>query len=116
MTPWDAHAFDKLGISDTSRARPIQAGLASAARFAVGALMPLLVTAIAPEAGLTILVSGSSLALLALLCALAARAGAAGSDDWRNTHDVLGGLGHGDDCRYRMAIWSSCMNEGCALG
>jgi VIT1/CCC1 family predicted Fe2+/Mn2+ transporter len=73
-----AHARDELGISDTSRARPIQAALASAASFGVGALMPLLVAAVAPEAGLIVLVAGSSLALLALLGGLAARAGGAG--------------------------------------
>jgi VIT1/CCC1 family predicted Fe2+/Mn2+ transporter len=73
-----AHARDELGISDTFRARPIQAALASAASFAVGALMPLMVIAIAPEAGLIPLVSGSSLVLLALLGALAARAGGTG--------------------------------------
>jgi VIT1/CCC1 family predicted Fe2+/Mn2+ transporter len=73
-----AHALDELGISDTSRARPIQAALASAASFAVGALMPLMVTAIAPEARLIPLVSASSLVLLALLGGLAARAGGAG--------------------------------------
>ena len=73
-----AHARDELGISDTSRARPIQAALASAASFGVGALMPLLVASLAPEAGLIALVSGSSLALLALLGGLAARAGGAG--------------------------------------
>ena len=43
-----AHARDELGISDTFRARPIQAALASAGSFAVGAAMPLLVTALAP--------------------------------------------------------------------
>jgi VIT1/CCC1 family predicted Fe2+/Mn2+ transporter len=73
-----AHARDELGISDASRARPIQAALASAASFAVGAMMPLLVTAIAPNAGLIPLVSVSSLALLASLGALAARVGGAG--------------------------------------
>jgi VIT1/CCC1 family predicted Fe2+/Mn2+ transporter len=73
-----AHALDELGISDTSRARPIQAALASAASFAVGALMPLMVTAIAPETKLIPLISGSSLVLLALLGALSARAGGAG--------------------------------------
>jgi VIT1/CCC1 family predicted Fe2+/Mn2+ transporter len=73
-----AHARDELGISETLRARPIQAALASAASFAVGALMPLLVTAIAPEARLIALVSASSLVLLALLGGLAARAGGAG--------------------------------------
>ena len=72
-----AHALDELGISDSSRARPVQAALASAASFAVGALMPLLVTVLAPEAGLIAIVSGSSLVLLALLGGLSARAGGA---------------------------------------
>jgi VIT1/CCC1 family predicted Fe2+/Mn2+ transporter len=73
-----AHALDELGISDTSRARPIQAALASAASFAVGALMPLMVTAIAPVAGLIPFVAASSLVLLALLGAVSARVGGAG--------------------------------------
>lgn len=73
-----AHARDELGISETLRARPIQAALASAGSFAVGAAMPLLVTAIAPEAGLIPLVSGTSLVFLVLLGGLAARAGGAG--------------------------------------
>src|SRR5271169_921375 len=70
-----AHARDELGMSDTLRARPIQAALASASSFAVGAAMPLLVTALAPQASLIIFVSGTSLLFLALLGALAARAG-----------------------------------------
>jgi len=73
-----AHARDELGISETLRARPIQAALASAGSFAVGAAMPLLVTAMAPTAGLIPLVSGTSLVFLALLGGLAARAGGAG--------------------------------------
>jgi vacuolar iron transporter family protein len=73
-----AHAQDELGISDTSRARPIQAALASAASFGVGALMPVIVASVAPEAGLIALVAGSSLVLLALLGGMAARAGGAG--------------------------------------
>jgi VIT1/CCC1 family predicted Fe2+/Mn2+ transporter len=73
-----AHARDELGISETFRARPIQAALASAASFAVGAAMPLLVTAIAPAAGLIPLISGTSLVFLALLGGLAARVGGAG--------------------------------------
>jgi VIT1/CCC1 family predicted Fe2+/Mn2+ transporter len=73
-----AHARDELGISDTFRARPIQAALASAGSFAVGAAMPLVVTAIAPTAGLIPIVSGTSLVFLALLGAVAARAGGAG--------------------------------------
>jgi len=73
-----AHARDELGISETLRARPIQAALTSAASFATGAAMPLLVTALAPRAGLFLLVSGTSLVFLALLGGLAARAGGAG--------------------------------------
>src|ERR1700680_3381050 len=73
-----AHARDELGISETFRARPIQAGLVSACSFAVGAGMPLLVTAIAPAPALIPLVSGTSLVFLALLGGLAARTGGAG--------------------------------------
>jgi VIT1/CCC1 family predicted Fe2+/Mn2+ transporter len=73
-----AHARDELGISDTFRARPIQAALASAGSFAVGAAMPLVVTAMAPAAGLIPLVAGTSLVFLALLGGLAASAGGAG--------------------------------------
>ena len=72
-----AHARDELGISENFRARPIQAALASAGSFAVGAAMPLVVTAMAPAARLILLVSGTSLVFLALLGGLAARAGGA---------------------------------------
>jgi len=72
-----AHARDELGISAAFRARPIQAALASAASFGVGAAMPLVVTGIAPPAALIPLVSGTSLLFLALLGGLAARAGGA---------------------------------------
>src|SRR6202050_3217407 len=68
-----AHARDELGISENLSARPIQAALASAASFAVGAAMPLLVTALAPASALVPLVSGTSLVFLALLGGLAAR-------------------------------------------
>ena len=73
-----AHARDELGISETLRARPIQAASASACSFAVGAGAPLLVTAIAPTSSLIIVVPGTSLLFLALLGALAAGAGGAG--------------------------------------
>src|SRR5450432_1611411 len=73
-----AHARDELGISPALKARPIQAALASAGSFAVGAAMPLVVTAIAPEAGLIPFVAGTSLLFLALLGGLAAHAGGAG--------------------------------------
>ena len=72
-----AHARDELGISETLRARPIQAALTSAASFAVGAVMPLLAVAIAPESSLIPIVSGTSLVVLALLGGLAAHVGGA---------------------------------------
>jgi vacuolar iron transporter family protein len=72
-----AHARDELGISETLSARPIQAALASAASFAVGAALPLLVTAVGPESHLIPFVSGTSLVFLAILGAVAARAGGA---------------------------------------
>jgi VIT1/CCC1 family predicted Fe2+/Mn2+ transporter len=72
-----AHARDELGISEALIARPIQAALASAGSFAVGATMPLLVTAIVPEASLIYLVFGTSLVSLALLGGLAAHIGGA---------------------------------------
>ena len=73
----EAHARDELGISSTLSARPVQAALASAASFAVGAAMPLLVTALAPVASLLYLVSGASLLFLAFLGGVAARVGGA---------------------------------------
>jgi VIT1/CCC1 family predicted Fe2+/Mn2+ transporter len=73
-----AHARDELGISEALSARPLQAAVASAGSFAVGAAMPLLVTAMAPDSGLIPLVAGASLVFLALLGGLAARAGGAG--------------------------------------
>jgi VIT1/CCC1 family predicted Fe2+/Mn2+ transporter len=72
-----AHARDELGISEILAARPLQAALASAATFAVGAAMPLLTVVLAPAAWLASLVTGTSLVFLALLGGLAARAGGA---------------------------------------
>ena len=73
-----AHARDELGISEASRSRPIQAALASACSFAVGAVMPLLVASMASRTMVIPLVAGSSLMFLALLGGLAAHAGGAG--------------------------------------
>lgn len=73
-----AHARDELGISDALTARPIQAALASAASFAVGAMLPLAVAAVAPEQHLISWVSGTSLVFLAALGGVAARVGGAG--------------------------------------
>ena len=72
-----AHARDELGISDALSARPIQAALASAASFAAGAAMPLVVTAVASDASLIPFVCGTSLLFLALLGGVAANAGGA---------------------------------------
>jgi len=82
-----AHAREELGISETLSARPVQAALASAASFSVGAALPLAVTTLAPELGLIPWVSGTSLAFLALLGAVAARVGGAGvlMGAWRVT-------------------------------
>ena len=76
-----AHARDELGHSDATAARPLQAALASAATFAVGALLPVVVSAVVPQARLARLVTASTLVLLAVLGAVAARVG--GAVMWR---------------------------------
>jgi VIT1/CCC1 family predicted Fe2+/Mn2+ transporter len=73
-----AHARDELGISTAFSARPIQAALTSAISFAIGAALPLVVTAIATEAGLIPLVSVTSLLFLAVPGGLAGHVGGAG--------------------------------------
>ncbi|MET0964171.1 MAG: VIT family protein [Noviherbaspirillum sp.] len=82
-----AHARDELGISDVASARPIQAALSSAASFALGAVLPLAVTALAPQDVLIASVAATSLAFLALLGGVAARVGGAGMlvGAWRVT-------------------------------
>jgi len=82
-----AHARDELGISEAFSAQPVQAALASAASFAVGAALPLAVAALAPGTSLLYWVSGMSLVFLALLGAVAARVGGAGvlKGAWRVT-------------------------------
>ena len=89
-----AHDSEELGISKAKRPRPIQAALSSATSFALGALMPLLVTAIAP---------GKEL-ILHLFIGVARTSGWAGctcewgwSDDRRNARGVLGRIGNGND-------------------
>lgn len=72
-----AHARDELGLSEITAARPLQAALASAGSFAVGATLPVLIVAFAPSASLTKLVIASTLLLLSLLGALAAKVGGA---------------------------------------
>jgi VIT1/CCC1 family predicted Fe2+/Mn2+ transporter len=72
-----AHARDELGIFEATRARPIQAAVASAAAFAVGAAPPALLAAFAPGDAMTVIVVGVTLVLLLALGGLAARLGGA---------------------------------------
>lgn len=72
-----AHARDELGISEITTARPVQAALASAGTFAVGAALPLLTAWLAPQARLVPVVATTALVFLALLGALGARVGGA---------------------------------------
>ena len=81
-----AHARDELGISENLSARPVQAALASAGSFAVGAVMPLLLIFIVPRPTLVMTITISSLLFLALLGSLSARAG--GAPVWRSVFRV----------------------------
>ncbi len=72
-----AHARDELGITEVSKARPLQAAAASAASFACGALLPLAVVALLPVQSVLVAVPAAALVFLAALGALAARAGGA---------------------------------------
>jgi VIT1/CCC1 family predicted Fe2+/Mn2+ transporter len=73
-----AHSRDELGISDATTARPVQAAMASAATFTVGAAAPLILTVISPSNVLLPVVAAGSLLFLALLGMIGAKAGGAG--------------------------------------
>jgi len=72
-----AHARDELGITETLRARPLQAALASAIAFVAGAIIPILAVLLAPKAMVTVVSFATALIALALLGATAAYAGGA---------------------------------------
>jgi VIT1/CCC1 family predicted Fe2+/Mn2+ transporter len=72
-----AHARDELGISEITRARPVQAAFASAGAFTAGAAMPLLAVVVSPPTLLVWVVSAASLVFLAILGAVGAKAGGA---------------------------------------
>lgn len=72
-----AHARDELGLNDITRARPLQAALASALTFAAGAVLPLIAAYLLPASWLLAGIVLSVLLLLLLLGGLAARAGGA---------------------------------------
>ena len=73
-----AHSRDELGISATTAARPVQAAMASAATFTVGAAAPLILTVMSPQSLLLPVVAAGSLLFLALLGMIGAKAGGAG--------------------------------------
>lgn len=76
-----SHARDELGITEALSARPIQAAIASAAAFSVGAVMPLIMVLVSPAPSLITIVSSASLVFLIILGIIAARVG--GANVWR---------------------------------
>ncbi len=72
-----AHMRDELGLSDELAARPVQAALSSAAAFATGAIVPVIVAVASPRPIVSIAVSVAALVMLALLGAIGARVGGA---------------------------------------
>ncbi|MGD9815573.1 MAG: VIT family protein [Hyphomonadaceae bacterium] len=82
-----AHARDELGIFDLTRARPVQAAIASAASFAAGAALPLLVALMTPMQALPWTMPLAALASLALLGAVSAKGG--GAHPWRPTLRIM---------------------------
>ena len=72
-----AHARDELGILELTKARPLQAAMASALTFALGAVVPVIVAMTAPSSWLQPLTAGTCLGLLAILGAIGAYAGGA---------------------------------------
>lgn len=72
-----AHSRDELGITEMTQARPLQAAMASAASFAVGAAVPLAISAFMPEQQLVEVLVGATLIGLAGLGAVAAKVGGA---------------------------------------
>jgi VIT1/CCC1 family predicted Fe2+/Mn2+ transporter len=81
-----AHARDELGLSAELAARPLQAAVASAGTFAVGAGVPLVAAVVAPDSALVAIVGAVSLCCLVGLGALAAAAG--GASPWRGAARV----------------------------
>lgn len=76
-----SHARDELGITEALSARPVQAALASAGAFSVGAVLPLLMVLVSSSQNLIAVVSVASLVFLILLGVVAARVG--GANAWK---------------------------------
>ena len=106
-----AHARDELGLSEMHTARPIQAALASAATFAVGAALPLLMVLISPFSIVIPVVAGSSLVFLAVM-------GGRCADRWgahcgrRGTRGFLGSVGDGGDRGARRIVRKRRLRHG----
>lgn len=75
VDPLGSHVRDELGINEISQANPIQAALASGASFTLGAILPLLVTLLAPVESMEFSLYGFSIVFLALMGGLAAKTG-----------------------------------------
>lgn len=71
----EAHVRDELGITEVSKARPLQAALASGSSFVTGGILPFLVVYFLPLNYMEYFLYGFSIVFLMLLGALAARAG-----------------------------------------
>lgn len=85
--PLGAHARDELGLNEILRARPIQAAVASAASFAIGASLPLLTLQLTPAGRITELVTINAIVTLAVLGGLSASIG--GASLWRGSLRML---------------------------
>jgi len=104
-----AHARDELGLSDTRMARPIQAAGASAASFAVGAALPVMLVMSAPMDNMITVISVSSLLSLAVLGAIAAKVGGAGMLKGAARVTFWGGARHVGNCGNRSYFCYNCL-------
>ncbi len=106
-----AHARDELGLSETHSARPIQAAMASAATFAVGAALPLLVTLISPLSKVIPFVVVSSLIFLALMGGLQPLDGGSKTGGGDCAGDFLGSPGYGAHRCCGSTLWYGCLKQ-----
>ena len=110
-----AHARDELGISEHVAARPLQAALASATAFAVGAALPILTIALAPPSQVSMFVAGVS-----LISGRARRArrphGRRSPAHRRGARGLLGSARDGGHGRRRMDVWRGRLNRPCSSG
>ena len=111
-----AHARDKLGISDALSARPVQAALASAASFAVGAAVPLLMVSLSPRRVLGSFVTIVSLLCLAILGSVASKVGGAAILEGAVRVMFWGCISHGCHFRCRSPLWDDTSVSLSAMG